>query len=111
MFNIPLSDLDNLVTAIGFFVFALAILVAVLLNRNIKIGNMVQSINSQVTNNHGTNLREDIDSVREDISELKKFMEEMRHDIREIRSDASRTHSEIFQRVNHLEKEHRYYGI
>ena len=84
---------------------ALPILLGVLLGRNLKTNKTLKKVSNQVSNSHGTNLRDDIDRIAEQIREIKQLLTEDRAALAEVRSNSHETHKEIFERINQLERQ------
>ena len=81
--------------------------------RRLTLG--IEAVNSQVTNGHSSNLREDLSEVKQIVERVEKRQFEMAEEVREERrrltridEQAERTHGEIFQRLRSLEGPRRF---
>lgn len=101
---IPPDQIDEVLTALSLVITALAGLLGVLLGRNLKTNKTLKKVSNQVSNSHGTNLRDDIDRIAEQIKEIKQLLTEDRAALVEVRTHAHDSHKEIFERITELEK-------
>lgn len=102
---IPPDQIDDVLTALSLVLTALAGLTGVFFGRNLKTSETLAGVASQVQNDHGTNLRDDIDRISEQIKEIKQLLTEDRAALVEVRTNAHDSHREIFERLIDLEKE------
>lgn len=102
---IPPDQIDDVLTAAAALVIALAVLAGVLLGRQVKTSGILSGIANQVSNNHQTNLRDDIDAISAHLKDIKTLMAEDRAALAEVRTNAHDTHKEIFDRLKQLERQ------
>lgn len=105
MLPIPPDQIDEVLTALSLVITALAGLAGVLFGRNLKTSRTLSQVASQVSNSHGTNLRDDIDLISDQIKDIKQLLTEDRAALVEVRTNAHDSHREIFERLKDLEKE------
>lgn len=101
---IPPDQIDEVLTALSLVITALAGLAGVLFGRNLKTSRTLSQVASQVSNSHGTNLRDDLDLISDQIKDIKQLLTEDRAALVEVRSNSHDTHKELFERINQLEK-------
>lgn len=104
---IPPDQIDDVLTAAAALVVALAVLAGVLLGRQVKADGILHGIANQVSNDHGTNLRDDIDAISAHLTDIKALMAEDRAALAEVRTNAHDTHKQIFERLAEIEKNER----
>ena len=107
MLPIPPDQIDEVLTAASLLITALATLLGVVLGRHVKSSQALQRLSDQVTNSHGTNLRDDIDEIAEQIKEIKQLLTEDRAALVELRKNSHESHKELFNRLIELERKKR----
>lgn len=101
---IPPDQIDEALTALSLVITALTGLLGVLLGRNLKTNKTLKKVSNQVSNSHGTNLRDDIDRIADQVDDIKQLLTEDRTALAEVRRNAHDSHKEIFDRLNELER-------
>ncbi|WP_277035289.1 DUF2746 domain-containing protein [Propionimicrobium lymphophilum] len=102
---IPPDQIDDVLTALSLVITALAGLLGVFLGRNWQTNKTLKTVSSQVSNSHGTNLRDDIDLIAEQIRDIKQLLTEDRAALAEVRAHSHDSHKAIYERINQLEKD------
>ncbi|MDK7733252.1 DUF2746 domain-containing protein [Propionimicrobium lymphophilum] len=102
--SIPPDQIDDVLTAASLVITALATLAGVLLGGQMRSSTTLKKVSDQVTNSHGTNLRDDLDQISEQTKEIKQLLTEDRQALADVRRNSHDAHKEIFERINALEK-------
>ena len=88
-------------TAVATAVGGLIVALIVVLSRIHQAG---QQTLAQVSNSHGTNLRDDIDRIYDAITDIRQSVHETRAAIGALETRSHDTYSELSQRIRELEK-------
>lgn len=84
-------------TAVGGLIVALIVVLS-------RIHSQSQATLAQVSNDHGTNLRDDIDRIYDALTDIRQSVHETRAAIGALETRSHDTYSELSQRIRELEK-------